>query len=98
MAEDSENAISIDRTILTEEDPIALVERAYQLWWRWADFHLYIISPTINPFDAALRIPAEKLPNSEDLEFVYPIIDRGYMLSTSKGEEMFSAGLSMCRM
>ena len=23
------------------------VEQIYQLWWHWADFSLYIVSPTI---------------------------------------------------
>lgn len=70
----------------------------YQLWWRWADFHLFIVDPAPNPSMPPVILMPEKLPGSEEKEFVYPIYDHGYKLCTSKGEELFSAGLSMCKM
>ncbi|MFI4918730.1 MAG: virulence factor [Legionellales bacterium] len=79
-------------------DPVALVERVYQIWWHWADFHLYIISPNMDLVSPAVIIPAEPLFNSSEHEFVYPIHDSGSKLSTSKSEEMFSAGKSMCKL
>lgn len=90
-----------DRKIAIENDlndPIAIVERVYQLWWRWADFHLYVTSPYIDSIDPPVIIAPTQLPNSDEYEFVYPILDCGYRLSTSKGEDMFSAGLSMCKL
>ena len=98
---DFEKMMERNRQLLLEEeenDPIALIEKVYQLWWYWADFHLFIISPTIDAITPPLIIPAEALPNSSELEFVYPIHDHGFKLSTSKGEEMFSSGMSMCKM
>ena len=81
-----------------ETDPVIQAERVYQLWWHWADFHLFIISPTIDAVTPPLLIPAEHLPQSEEYEFVYPIHDHGYRLITSKGEDMYSAGMAMCKL
>jgi len=80
------------------DDPIALVEKVYQLWWRWADFQLYIITPTITPISPPLIIEPDTIPGSNEREFVYTIHDYGNKLITSKAEEMFSAGMSMCKM
>lgn len=81
-----------------EEDPISIIEKVYQIWWHWADFELFIINPTIDVIIPPLIIPPEPLQNSQELEFVYPIRDYGYKLSTSKGEEIYSAGKSMCKL
>lgn len=81
-----------------DNDPITIVERVYQLWWRWADFQLYIITPTIQEISPPVIIPPEHLPHSEEYEFVYPIIDEGFRLRTSKAENMYSAGMSMCKL
>jgi hypothetical protein len=95
-----ENSLEFRKAIMLEDlnDPVALVERVYQLWWHWADFHIYIISPQIDTVSPSVVIPTEPLPNSNEFEFVYPIHDSGSKLSASKGEEMFSAGKSMCKM
>ncbi len=73
-------------------------EKIYQLWWRWADFHLFFISPTIEQISPPVLILPEPLPGLTELEFVYPIYDHGYKLSTSKGQDIYSAGLSMCKL
>lgn len=89
------------RRIVLQEgdlDPVTLIERVYQLWWRWADFHIYVIKPTLPTFSPPKIILPEQTDDSEELEFVYPIHDYGYKLSMSKAEELFSAGLSMCKM
>jgi len=83
---------------LDTNDPITMIENVYMLWWHWADFHLYIIDPAIETVSPPIIIPPEQLPNSDEKEFVYPIYDHGYKLSTSKAEEMFSAGMSMCKL
>lgn len=83
---------------LENDDPIAMIENVYLLWWHWADFHLYIVDPAIETISPPIVIPPEPVPNSVDKEFVYPIHDHGYKLSTSKSEEMFSAGMSMCKL
>lgn len=86
-------------TILSEDyNPIALIERIYQLWWRWADFHLHIITPYIAPFPQPVVIPPEPISGTGEMEFVYPILDHGDRFSTSKGSEMFAAGMSMAKL
>ena len=75
-----------------------LVEKIYQLWWRWADFQLYIVSPTIPVISPPLLISPDHIIESDELEFVYTIHDHGYMLSTSKSDDMYSAGMAMCKM
>lgn len=90
-----------DRKLAMEldlNDPIALVERVYQIWWHWADFHLYVTSPHIDSISPPILIEPEIIPDTQELEFVYVIHDRGDSLSTSKGEDMFSAGMSMCKL
>ncbi len=81
-----------------DKDRIAQVEKIYQLWWRWADFHLFIITPTVDAFSPPHIIQPERIPGTDELEFVYPILDLGYKLSASKGEDLFVAGLSMCKL
>jgi hypothetical protein len=81
-----------------EVDPVVLIEQVWQLWWRWADFEIFIISPTIDVISPPILIEAALLPNSNDHEFVYPIQDHGYKFTTSKGQEMFKAGMSNCKL
>ena len=85
---------------LAEEDlnnPVTLVERIYQIWWHWADFHLHIISPHIDSISPPIVIEPEIISDTEK-EFVYCIHDFGSKLSVSKSEDMFSAGKSMCKL
>jgi hypothetical protein len=78
-------------------NPVTLVERIYQIWWHWADFHLYIISPHVTSISPPILIEPEPISNTES-EFVYIIHDSGSKLSASKSEDMFSAGKSMCKL
>jgi len=78
------------------DDPVALAEQVYQIWWRWADFHLFIISPNIDVISPPIIIPPEPLPQSNEMEFVYPIHDHGYKLSASK--DLYGPGASMCKL
>lgn len=90
-----------DRRLAIEDnfnDPVTLVERVYLLWWRWADFHLYVVSPTFDDFYPPRVVEPAPLSNASEYEFVYPIVDFGHKLSTSKGAEMYSAGMSMCKL
>lgn len=89
------------RKLVMEEDlnnPINLVERVYQIWWHWADFHIYIISPHIDTISPPIIIEPEELPETHELEFVYAIHDYGAHLSTSKSADMYTAGMSMCKL
>ena len=81
-----------------EDNPLGRVEDVYQLWWYWADFELAVITPTIEPISPPVILNPEPLPDSNELEFVYPIHDHGFKLVTSKGQEMYSAGMSMCKL
>ena len=94
MADDAQRQIMIDGM----EDPVMLVEKVYQLWWHWADFEMFIISPTIDEISPPLIIEPENLPDSDEKEFVYPIHDYGHKLTTSKAQDMYSSGMSMCKM
>lgn len=101
--EKSETALSSLelRKLEMEEDlnnPITLVERVYQIWWHWADFHLYIVAPTIDIISPPIIHLPELIAGSNEREFVYPIHDRGSSLSTSKSEDMFNAGMSMFKL
>lgn len=103
MAEENENISETEfeeeRLSLWEEmDPVALVENVYQLWWNWADFHIFIVSPTIESVSPPNLIKPEQVEETDELEYVYPIYDYGYKLSTSKAEDMLSAGMSMCKL
>lgn len=82
----------------TEVDPVVLIEQVWQLWWRWADFEIFIVSPTIDVISPPLIIEPETLPNSEEREFVYPIHDYGFKLNTSKATDMYTAGMSNCKL
>lgn len=77
---------------------VSNAEIAYRLNWSWADFQLYIISPVMLPNTPAVIIPPEPLLDGPGLEFVYPIYDYGFKLATSKAEDMFSSGMSMCKL
>ena len=96
------NETTLDfRKLMIEDDlnnPVTLVERVYQIWWHWADFHLFITTPHIPSISPAIVIEPETIPASGELEFVYAIHDSGYKLSTSKSEDMYSAGMSMCKL
>ncbi|MDF1646459.1 MAG: virulence factor [Legionellaceae bacterium] len=79
-------------------DLLTPIEIVAVLWWRLADFHLYITSPLFERFLTPKVLLPEQLPNSEQYEFVYPIVDFGDQLSTSKGEDGYAAGFSMCKL
>jgi hypothetical protein len=81
-----------------EFDPLTLVERIYHLWWNWADFELIVTKPTLPIYSPPKIIMPEPTDDSDEQEFVYSIQDKGYKMSSSKGEDMFSAGMSMCKM
>lgn len=71
----------------------------YQLWWRYADFHLYLTSPMFALYETPKVIPPALLEGQKDkYEFVYPIHDFGNRFSTSKGAEMYTAGFSMWKL
>lgn len=80
------------------DDPVALAARVYQIWWHWADFHIQVISPHIDLIAPPIIIKPELLADSDEFEFVYPIHDSGLKLSTSKAEDMYKAGMSMCKL
>ena len=87
--------------VLQEEQDnnlLAQVEKVYQLWWHWADFHLFIITPSFDIIEPPVVLLAEPLPGSHELEFVYPIHDYGYKFSVSKAQDMYNAGQSMCKL
>ena len=77
---------------------LAQIEKIYQLWWRWADFHLFIISPSVDAISPPRIMLPEIIPGTQELEFVYPIHDHGFKLSVSKGQDIYLAGLSMCKL
>lgn len=91
---------SDDDTNLIEEASrlVDMAEITYRLEWRWASFELYIISPNIPDITPPIVIPPETLESGTGVEFVYPIHDYGFKLSTSKAEDMLTAGMSMCKL
>ncbi|CAM2816563.1 virulence protein LvgA [Legionella steigerwaltii] len=97
---DNDSSMDLRKLQMEEDlnDPITLVERVYQIWWRWADFQLYIVSPTIDLISPPVIIKPELISGTHEYEFVYSILDSGSKLSTSKSEEMLSAGMSMYKL
>jgi hypothetical protein len=79
-------------------DLIDNIEMIYHIWWRWADFHLYVTTPILKPFNKRQVLQPELIEGTDQYEFVYPIADYGDRFSTSKGLELFSAGLSMWKL
>lgn len=98
--EEVENSLELRKLDMEADlnDPVALVERVYQIWWHWADFHLYIVSPSIPRISPPVVIKPEIIPGTSEHEFVYDIHDFGSKLSTSKGEDLLSAGMSMYKL
>ncbi len=75
------------------------MDAIYQLWWRYADFHLYITSPIFPSYETPRIVMPDLLEGQKDkYEFVYPIFDFGNHFSTSKSTEMYLAGFSMWKL
>ncbi|KTD22234.1 virulence protein [Legionella lansingensis] len=94
LAEEGRKRILADEPV----DPVALIEQVWQMWWRWSNFEIFIISPTIDVISPPLIIEPELLPGTDEREFVYPIHDYGFRLTASKASEMFSVGMSNCKL
>ena len=86
--------------LLTEGETnlIDNIEMIYHIWWRWADFHLYVTTPILKPLERCQMVMPELIEDTDEYEFVYPIADYGDRFSTSKGLDIFSAGLSMWKL
>lgn len=82
----------------SDQELLGQIAGVYQIWWNWAHFELSIISPHIDVVSPCILIMPENILNSDEMEFVYPICDYGNVLSTSKGTEMYSVGMSMCKL
>ncbi len=83
---------------LDEDKLLQQVAGVFLLWWHWAYFEITVTSPTLPSYNPPKLIHPELIQGTEDREFVYDICDGGYKFSTSKGEEMYSVGMSMCKM
>jgi len=97
----------IDPELATMNDAVAdahldvvldVANVTYQLLWRAADFHILLIRPTFDVKSPPYVYSPEPLEGGGGLEHVYPIVDFGFMLSTSRGEEMYVPGMSMNKM
>ena len=84
--------------LLDEENLLQQVAGVFLLWWHWAYFEITVTNINLPTYNPPKIISAELIPETNDNEFVYHIIDSGFKLSTSKGEELYSVGMSMCKM
>ena len=93
MPDDFKQIINLAQDQLRQnlDDPVARARLVYELWWRWADFELYITSPVISA-----TTPPKMIEPEQD-EHVYRILDYGHKLTTSK-TDMYSSGMSMCKL
>ncbi len=89
---------NIDPTALNIDDPNVRIPMVNHLWRLWADFEIYVISPTLEILDPPKMIDPEPLIEGGGDEFVYSICDHGYKLSTSKAEDAYLLGQSMCKL
>lgn len=84
--------------LLDDDSLLQQVAGVFLLWWHWAFFEITVTSPSLPIYNPPKLVQSEPISGSDDHEFVYDIYDWGYKLSTSKGEEMYSVGMSMCKM
>lgn len=91
-----ESAEAID--YLDEDNLLQQVAGVFLLWWHWAYFEITVTSPNFPSYYPPKIVHSELISGTDEYEFVYDICDGGYKLSTSKGEEMYSVGMSMCKM
>lgn len=90
-----------DTTVLDLIDSDSLLQQVagvFLLWWHWAYFEITVTSPSLPRYNPPKIVSAATIVGTDNREFVYDIVDWGYKLSTSKGEEMYSVGMSMCKM
>ena len=80
------------------ESLLQQVAGVFLLWWHWAYFEMTVTSPSLPRYNPPKLVTPQLISGSDEREFVYDIVDCGYKLSTSKGEEMYSVGMSMCKM
>ena len=73
------------------------LKNIYYLWILWADFHLHISRPIVEPRDV-VRIIKPTVDANGKVENVYPIFDHGNVLSTSRGEDVVKGLRSMGKM
>jgi len=92
MEAQREALLAVDFDFLTPLEILKILLR------RHADFHLYIMTPVIERTQEPKVIMPEKLKDSEDYEFVYPIMDFGDQFSMAKGDDGVHAGASMCKL
>lgn len=88
------HASANDISHLGEED---ILDYLYYLWMLWADFQLYIVEPLIETISPPLVIAPAKDKETGAPEYVYNIMDEGFRLSTSRGQEGLSTGHSMLK-
>ena len=69
----------------------------HYLWMLWADFHLSVTWPIIAPIDPPEIIMPSIREDDGKTENVYPILDLGYKLSTSRGGEGVYQGYALNR-
>lgn len=70
----------------------------FLLWWNWAYFEMRVVKPNLSAHLSPRIIMPEIIAGTQEFEFVYPIHDFGDKLSTSKATDMFSVGMSMCKL
>ncbi len=80
------------------DDPMARIEAIQLLWRNWADFEIHMITPVFAINSPPVIHQPQALQGSTKVEHVFPIVDYGYKMATSKGEEMYTAGMSMCKL
>lgn len=83
---------------LDDDNLLQQVAGVFLLWWHWAYFEITVVSPNLPTYHPPKIVTPALIPSTNEHEFVYDIVDQGYKLSTSKGSEMYSVGMSMCRM
>ena len=97
----SQTDTSMEKPALEADDEDHLhqqTEGIFVLWWNWAYFEMKIMKPTFTGITPPRMLMPEKILGTQEMEFVYPICDFGHTLSTSKASEMFSVGMSMCKL
>ncbi len=79
-------------------DDITMMNAIYYIWAQWIDFHIYILTPLIDPQFPPKIIEPGVDKKTQKPEHVFPIFDYGNRLSASVGKDLPSGTRSTGKM
>ncbi len=90
-----EQVAAISQSVDDNLTPELIAEYIEYFAFLWADFTLTIVDPVVEAVSPPTIIEPEVNEDTKEKEHVYSIIDEGFRLKMSRGEEAFSSGNSL---